>query len=164
MIQKMIQCACGFRPRTRVLMMVALIALIAFGTIRALWARQDMPMKMPMASPRAQAKGNVARAAILAHQQALKAEKMYSCCIRPGCSMCSTDADMCPCRMNLAKKQPVCPECWGGWYAGKGDMPEVEPGPNASNLRVLPKAKMQIMYDMKEMKIDALGKPAREGS
>lgn len=164
MIRKMIRCACQIPPISRVVLMIVVVGLIVFGAIEALWARQDMPMKMPMPSPKAQAKGNAARAAMLAHQQTLKAEKMYSCCIRPGCAMCSTDADMCPCRMNLAKKQPVCPECWGGWYAGKGDMPEVDPGPNAGNLRVLPKAKMQMMYDMKEMKLEALSKPGRDGS
>lgn len=125
------------------------LAVIAAGG--ALWAQQEA---MRRASAEAQAKGDVARAAIAEHQKALRAEKMYSCCISPGCTFCSTAADMCPCGMNLAQGKPVCPECWGGWYAGKGALPGVEPGEKMENIHVLPKSKMEMMYNMKEMSLE----------
>jgi len=128
------------------------IVLVTLGTAGFLWAQQGQPgMKMPMASPAAKAKGDAARKAILEHQKSLRAEKVYDCCIRPGCAFCSTAADMCPCAMNLSQGQPVCPECWGGWFAGKGRLPGVEAGPNARNIHVLPQNKMKMMYDTKEM-------------
>ncbi len=101
--------------------------------------------QMKMASPEAMAKGVTARKAILDHQKALTGDGVYSCCIKPGCTFCSSSADMCPCAMNLAKGDPVCPECWGGWTAGKGNLPGVQ----ADKVQVIPKSKLKMMYDMR---------------
>ncbi len=106
---------------------------------------------MMKASPAAVAKGDAARAAVVEHQKALTADGVYSCCIKPGCTFCSTAGDMCPCGMNLAKGEPVCGECWGGWFAGKGNVPGVDVSKNMDKIHVLPKEKMKMMYDMKEM-------------
>lgn len=109
-------------------------------------AEQEKPKeKMKMASPEAMAKGATARKAIIEHQKALTGEGIYGCCIKPGCAFCSTSADMCPCAMNLAKGGPVCPECWGGWTAGKGNLPGVK----AEDVQVIPKSKLKMMYDMR---------------
>ncbi len=106
---------------------------------------------MMKASPEAMAKGDAARAAMLDHQKALKAEGVYSCCINPGCAFCSTAGDMCPCAMNLKQGKPVCPECWGGWHVGKGRLPGIDPGDRTQNIKVLPKDMLKMMYDMKAM-------------
>jgi hypothetical protein len=146
--------------------LAVVLVLGTLGTAGFLWAQQGQPgEKMPMASPAAKAKGDTARKAILEHQKSLRAEQVYDCCIRPGCAFCSTAADMCPCAMNLSQGQPVCPECWGGWFAGKGRLKGVNPGPNAQNVHVLPQAKMKMMYDMKEMGMrKAAGEAPKEGS
>jgi len=108
--------------------------------------KSDEPKdNMKMASPEAMAKGMKARQAIVGHQKALTGEGVYSCCIKPGCTFCSTSADMCPCAANLRKGDPVCPECWGGWQAGKGRLTGVE----AEKVKVLPKEKLKMMYDMR---------------
>lgn len=57
----------------------------------------------------------------------VKAELMktqkYGCCINPGCDFCPLAVAMCPCMINAAKKQPVCPECKAGWVSGQGQIP-----------------------------------------
>ncbi|MCI0462288.1 MAG: serine/threonine-protein phosphatase [Gemmataceae bacterium] len=94
------------------------------------------------------AKGEAARKAIAEHQKALAKDGSYSCCIRPGCTFCSTAGDMCPCAENLHHGDPVCPECWGDWIAGHGRLEDVDP----SKVQVIPKSKLKMMYDMKAMK------------
>lgn len=152
------------RKRLKVLSMTTGVLLAGFLVWQLagpqLQALAQQAKAMMKASPEAIAKGNAARTAILEHQRVLKSEGVYSCCIRPGCTFCSTSADMCPCADNLAKGEAVCPECWGGWYAGKGRMRNVDPGSNMENIKILPKTKMKMMYDMKEMG----QKKAMEGS
>jgi len=101
--------------------------------------------KMKMASPEAMAKGMTARKAIIEHQKALTGEGIYGCCIKPGCTFCSTSTDMCPCAANLRKGGPVCAECWGGWHAGKGRLTGVK----LESVELLPKEKLKMMYDMR---------------
>ncbi|MBI1914083.1 MAG: hypothetical protein HYS12_05010 [Planctomycetes bacterium] len=108
------------------------------------------------ASPGAMAKGTAARKAILDHQKALGNDGVFSCCIRPGCTFCSSSADMCPCAMNLRKGGPVCPECWGGWQVGQGRLDGVD----AAKVQVIPKSKLKMMYEMKSMNF----KKASEGA
>lgn len=103
--------------------------------------------EMMKASKEAMAKGETARKAISEHQKALAKDGVYSCCIKPGCTFCSTAGDMCPCAMNLRKGGPVCPECWGGWVAGHGRLDGID----ASKVQVIPKSKLKMMYDMKAM-------------
>ena len=109
-------------------------------------AEQEKPKEQMMkASKEAMAKGEAARKAITDHQKALVKDGVYSCCIKPGCTFCSTAGDMCPCAMNLAKGQAVCPECWGGWQAGQGRLKDID----ASKVQIIPKEKLKMMYDMK---------------
>jgi hypothetical protein len=131
--------------------LTAIAVLTSASGLMGMLRAQQNPQDMPLASPAAKAKGDAARKAIHEHQKALRADQVYDCCIRPGCVFCSTAADMCPCAMNLSQGQPVCPECWGGWFAGKGRLQGVNLGPDAQNIHVLPQAKMKMMYDMKEM-------------
>ena len=144
---------------TTVIMLTGLLVWVLAGPQLVALAQQAKAM---MASPEAKAKGNTARAAIIDHQKALKNDGVYSCCIRPGCTFCSTSADMCPCAENLKNGKAVCPECWGGWYAGKGRLRDVDPGKNMENIHVLPKAKMKMMYDMKEMGLKKAAKGSDE--
>ena len=118
-------------------------------------ADQEKPKdEMMKASKEAMAKGETARKAITDHQKALAKDGVYSCCIKPGCTFCSTAGDMCPCAMNLAKGGPVCPECWGGWTAGHGRLKDVD----ASKVQVVPKSKLKMMYDMKAMSFEKAAK------
>jgi hypothetical protein len=120
-------------------------------------AEQEKPKEQMMkASKEAMSKGEAARKAITEHQKALAKDGVYSCCIKPGCTFCSTAGDMCPCAMNLAKGQPVCPECWGGWQAGQGRLKDIDP----SKVQIIPKEKLKMMYDMKAKNM----KKATEGS
>ena len=63
----------------------------------------------------------------------LKAEKSilakaghYNCCNAPTCDECAIAMNMCPCRDNLKKGDPVCGQCAGGWEAGFGDVEGVD--------------------------------------
>ncbi|MEK7214046.1 MAG: hypothetical protein AAB289_00405, partial [Chloroflexota bacterium] len=100
---------------------------------------------MPMPSAEAMAKGKAARKAVQEHQKGLQADGTYSCCIKPGCTFCSTAADMCPCAKMLAKGMPVCPECWGGWQAGAGRLEGVQ----ADKVKIIPHDKLKMMYMMR---------------
>jgi hypothetical protein len=120
-------------------------------------AEQEKPKdEMKKASKEAMAKGEAARKAITDHQKALAKDGVYSCCIKPGCTFCSTAGDMCPCAMNLAKGDSVCPECWGGWQAGQGRLKDID----RSKVQIIPKEKLEMMYDMKSKNM----KKATEGS
>lgn len=110
-------------------------------------ADPEKPKDEMKASKEAMAKGETARKAIAEHQKALAKDGVYSCCIKPGCTFCSTAGDMCPCALNLAKGDPVCPECWGGWQVGHGRLKDID----ASKVQVIPKSKLKMMYDMKAM-------------
>lgn len=112
--------------------------------------RLQQPAKM-MASKESKAKGMAARKAVLAHQKSLRSDGVYRCCISPGCTFCSLAADMCPCAKMLAKGGPVCPECWGGWVAGKGRLPNVDP----AKVKVIPRSKLRMMYMMREKMLNA---------
>jgi len=106
--------------------------------------KKDMK-DMPMPSAEAMAKGKTARKAIQEHQKVLQTDGTYSCCIKPGCTFCSTSADMCPCAKMLAMGGPVCPECWGGWQAGAGRLDGVQ----ADKVKIIPQDKLKMMYMMR---------------
>lgn len=110
----------------------------------------DEEKQMMKPSAQAMAKGTTARKAIEEHRKALTKDGVYGCCIKPGCTFCSTAGDMCPCAMNLEKGGSVCPECWGGWVAGQGRLKGVD----ASKVQVIPKSKLKMMYDMKAKNFD----------
>jgi hypothetical protein len=108
-------------------------------------AEQTPKDEQKMASPEAKTKGKAARKAIVAFEKALSQDGVYHCCITPGCEFCPDAANMCPCATSLRKGGPVCPECWGGWIAGNGWLPGVK----AADVKVLPEAKLKMMYDMR---------------
>jgi hypothetical protein len=95
------------------------------------------------------AKGDTARKALVEQRKALAKDGVWDCCIEPGCVFCQTAADGCPCEANLKKGLAVCPECWGGWQAGQGQVPGVNPA------RIpLPAADLlKKLYDMKAEKL-----------
>ncbi len=61
-----------------------------------------------------------------------KAEKMaakkgnYSCCLKHPCDYCMTHMGACHCGMTIMKGM-VCSECKGGWDAGDGAIPGINP-------------------------------------
>ncbi len=48
----------------------------------------------------------------------------------------------CPCGDNLAKGKPVCAECKGGWTAGYGTNPDIDP----KDVKALPDEEMKKLY------------------
>lgn len=102
------------------------------------------------AGPAATAKGAATRKALLDQVSALVEDGVAECCIEPGCAFCPIAADGCSCGASLAKNGPVCPECWGGWQAGQGMLPDVNP----DKVQMLPKATLEKVYGMKAEKLD----------
>ena len=96
------------------------------------------------------AKGVATRKALLEQLTALMDDGVADCCIDPGCAFCLIAADGCPCAGSLAKGGPVCPECWGGWQAGQGMLPDVKP----EKVQILPKDRLKKMYDLKTAKLE----------
>lgn len=101
-------------------------------------------------TPEQAEKGVATRKALLAQLTALLDVGRADCCNEPGCGFCLIAADKCVCGPNLTKGEPVCPECWGGWQAGHGMIPNVKP----EDVKVLPKQELQELYDLRAKKID----------
>jgi len=101
-------------------------------------------------TPEQTEKGVATRKALLAQLMALMDAGRADCCNEPGCGFCLIAADKCVCGPNLTKGEPVCPECWGGWQAGHGMIPNVKP----EDVKVLPKKELQELYDLRAKKID----------
>lgn len=106
------------------------------------------------ASPASLAKGVATRKALLDQVSALMEDGVADCCIDPGCALCVIAADGCPCAGSLAKGGPVCPECWGGWQAGQGMLPDVKP----EKVQILSKDQLKKLYGTKAEKLDQAGK------
>lgn len=106
------------------------------------------------ASPASLAKGVATRKALLDQVSALMEDGVADCCIDPGCGFCVIAADGCSCSASLAKGGPVCPECWGGWQAGQGMLPDVRP----EKVQILPVDQLKKVYGMKAERFDQAGK------
>lgn len=119
----------------------AAIALVATG----LWAQSAREPAKPKLSPEAQQHLADARAAYTKARAKLQEEGTYSCCIQPGCMFCGMSAGMCPCGRNIAEGKPVCPECYGGQYAGHGKFEGID---LKEDLKFLPVSKLKMMYGM----------------
>jgi hypothetical protein len=102
------------------------------------------------ASPASLAKGVATRKALLDQVSSLMEDGVADCCIDPGCALCVIAADGCPCAGSLAKGGPVCPECWGGWQAGQGMLPDVKP----EKVQILPRDQLKRIYGMKAEKLE----------
>jgi hypothetical protein len=102
------------------------------------------------AGPEAKAKGDAARKALVEQRQALAKDGVWDCCIEPGCVFCQTAADGCPCEANLRKGSAVCPECWGGWQAGHGQVKGIDP----SKVPLPSKDTLKKLYDMKAKSLE----------
>lgn len=117
-------------------------------------AAQQKTKEPAKAGPAAMAKGVATRKALLAQVGALMEDGVADCCIDPGCVFCPIAADHCACAGSLAKGGPVCPECWGGWQAGQGMLPNVQ----ADKVQILPKESLKKYYGMKADKLDQANK------
>jgi hypothetical protein len=82
------------------------------------------------------------RAKLAKAKNGLMREGKYSCCIAPSCDFCAIALNGCVCGDNLAKGKPVCGECKGGWTAGYGMNPDIDP----KDVKVLSDAEMKQMY------------------
>jgi hypothetical protein len=117
-------------------------------------APQEKTKAKPKAGKEALAKGVATRKALLDQVSALMEDGVADCCIDPGCALCVIAADGCPCAGSLAKGGPVCPECWGGWQAGQGMLPDVKP----EKVQILPKDQLKKIYGMRAEKLEQAGK------
>lgn len=93
--------------------------------------------------------GNEARKALVEQRTALMKDGVWNCCIQPGCIFCQTAADACPCESNLKQGRAVCPECWGGWQAGQGQVAGVNP----ARVPLPSRETLQKLYGMKAQKL-----------
>ena len=82
------------------------------------------------------------RAQLVKAKNGLMREGKYSCCISPSCDFCALSVNGCVCGDNLAKGKPVCGECKGGWTAGFGMNPDIDP----KDVKALPDAELKQMY------------------
>ena len=71
----------------------------------------------------------------------------YNCCIAPTCDFCALAVGKCPCGTNVAKGKPVCGTCAGGWAAGHGQVPDVDP----AKVMAISGDMAKMMYDMRGM-------------
>ncbi len=117
-------------------------------------ALQEKTKEQARASKEALAKGVATRKALLDQQSALMEDGVFDCCIDPGCTFCAIAADGCGCAASLAKGGPVCPECWGGWQAGQGMLPDIKP----EKVQILPKDQLKKLYGMKAKKLEQASK------
>jgi len=85
-------------------------------------------------------------------------EGKYACCIGPSCDFCALAENGCVCGNNLAKGKPVCPECKGGWMAGFGTMPDIDP----KDVKVLPDEELKKMYQNRANVLKKSSKPAKK--
>ncbi len=92
--------------------------------------------------PAPNAKLDDIRAQLAKAKNGLMMDGKYSCCISPSCDFCAMAMNGCPCGDNLAKGKPVCGECKGGWTAGFGIMPDIDP----KDVKALPDADLKKMY------------------
>lgn len=102
-------------------------------------------------TPEQAEKGVAARKALLAQLMALIDSGRADCCNDPGCGFCLIGFDKCVCGPNLTKGEPVCPECWGGWQAGHGMIPNVKP----EDVKVLPTKELKELYDLRAKNLEA---------
>ena len=68
-------------------------------------------------------------------KEAAVEEGRINCCLKHPCSQCFAVMGGCPCAENLAKGEPVCHECKGGWIAGDGALEGIE----AEDVPVMPR-------------------------
>lgn len=115
---------------------VAAIAGAGFG------AEAAGPAQKPGDAPASDAKLDDIRARLTKAKNALMQEGKYSCCIAPSCDFCAIAVNGCRCGENLAKGKPVCPECRGGWTAGHGTMPDIDP----QDVKEMPAADLKKLY------------------
>jgi len=115
---------------------------------------QKKAKEQSKASPATLAKGVATRKALLDQVSGLVDDGVADCCIDPGCGFCPITADGCGCAGSLAKGGPVCPECWGGWQAGQGMLPDIKP----ETVKILPKETLKTLYGMRAEKLEQAGK------
>ncbi len=68
-----------------------------------------------------------ARAKLDAAKKKLASQGKYSCCVKPSCDTCARRNGSCKCAANVAAGKGACGECQGGWLAGRGAIPGVDP-------------------------------------
>jgi hypothetical protein len=136
------------RKRIRNLILLSFTVLL-FGSI-SVWAqmgsKQDMgamsgEMKM-VKSPEM----DKARKALSSAKAKLTKDGHYSCCNTQSCNYCAVAMNSCTCSDDLKKDGAVCGECKGGWDAGHGSVPNINP----ADVKSYPAMKEKMGYDMRD--------------
>lgn len=99
-------------------------------------------------------KGVATRKALMDQATSLMEEGVADCCMQPACGLCPISADACDCAESLSKGGAVCPECWGGWQAGHGGLPNVKP----EDVKVFSKDILKQIYDSRAEKLKEANK------
>lgn len=120
-------------------------------------ARHEAAVQKDAAGPASNAQLDDIRARLAKVKNGLMMEGKYACCISPSCDFCAMAVNGCPCGENLSKGKPVCGECKGGWTAGHGTMPDIDP----KDVKTIPDADVKKMYESRAKLIKA-SKPAKE--
>lgn len=118
---------------------VSFICLAATGITVGVFAQeapQQMLEKMKMMMENRPEAMKEAHQAVDRQKREAAAEGNYSCCLRHSCDFCALNMGQCPCGQNVAEGKPVCSECKGGWHAGDGAVPGVQP----EKVRTLPRS------------------------
>lgn len=111
------------------------------GNIHAAFAQQ---MKMEKPTKEDAELGEV-RKELTTIKGKLTEQGKYNCCIAPTCDFCALAAGKCPCGKNVAEGKPVCGTCAGGWAAGYGQIPDVDP----AKVQALSGDMAKMMYGMR---------------
>jgi ribonucleotide monophosphatase NagD (HAD superfamily) len=112
--------------------LVATLVVLFFGAVFTVLAQQgavtpqqmEMMKKMMMNRPAAMMNADQA---IQTQKKTAASEGRYSCCLKQACDHCALKMGECPCATNLQKGMAVCNECKGGWHAGDGAIPGIDP-------------------------------------
>ncbi len=138
------------RVKAIVASLVAVLVLASFFALQLVdepssyvsmaYAQEKMVRK-----PEAEKKLADIRKQMASAKRELMAAGKYNCCIRPSCDFCALSAGKCPCALNLADGKPVCGTCAGGWAAGYGQVPDIDP----ATVKAISGETAKMMYGMR---------------
>ncbi len=140
------------RPKTILASLVAVLLVVSFFSLQladnptshvsAVYAQQKMMKQTAEDKELAEIRDNLTTV-----KGKLTEQGKYNCCIAPTCDFCALAVGKCPCGHNVAKGKPVCGSCAGGWAAGYGQIPDVDP----AKVKSISGKMAKMMYDMRGM-------------
>lgn len=140
------------RPKTILASSVAVLLVVSFVSLQladnhpshvsAAYAQEKMMKQTAEDKELAEIRDNLTTV-----KGKLTEQGKYNCCIAPTCNFCALAVGKCPCGTNVAKGKPVCGTCAGGWAAGFGHVPDVDP----AKVKSISGDMAKMMYNMRAM-------------